>query len=159
MWTDAITTYCNPLALELMISVICSGPEFKWGLRNGSHNWPSATADIKCSKNHTAQYKYVTHGTKRYYPSSWLVELTETMPIHDQNNNFPVDCSNQGHTKHKTGMLPCFHCTDGQGPSPLPGGGGELRKTIINPNQNRDLKEMPCEYKSEGLMSEPPFLV
>jgi len=63
-------------------------------------------------------------GTKRlrYYPSSWLVKLTETMPIHDQNSYFPDDCSNQGHTKHKTGTLPCFHCTDGRGPSTLLGG-------------------------------------
>jgi hypothetical protein len=45
--------------------------------------------------------KHVTSDTKslRYYPSSWLVELTETMPIHNQ--NFPDDCSNQGHTKQE----------------------------------------------------------
>jgi len=51
-----------------------------------------------------------------------MVKLTETMPIHDQNNYFPDDCSNQGHTKYKTGMLPRFNCTDGRGQSTLPGG-------------------------------------
>ena len=28
----------------------------------------------------------------------------------------------QWHNEHKTGTLPCFHCTDGQGLSTLPGG-------------------------------------
>jgi hypothetical protein len=36
---------------------------------------------------------------------------------------------------------------------------GGQRTTVINISRNMDLKQMPCEHKAEGLVSEPTWLV